>query len=56
MRENTEQLETKRNGSDIHLIIGESIKILNCNGKDVVYPKLWDGHTGKRIAEIISCA
>ena len=59
MRENTERPETIRDGnntlvgSDARLIIGESIKILDGNSREGVYPKLWDGNTAERIVEVL---
>ena len=60
MRENTERQETVREGtnilvgSDTGLIIEESMKILDGNGKTGSYPGIWDGHTARRIAETLS--
>ena len=60
MRENTERQETAREGtnilvgSDTGLIIEESMKILDGNGKTGSYPGIWDGHTARRIAETLS--
>jgi len=59
LRENTERPETIREGtntlvgSNTKLIVGESMEILDGNGKTGVYPKLWDGHAAERIAAII---
>ena len=58
MRENTERQETVRDGantlvgSDTQLIIEESKKILDGNGKTGAYPEIWDGHAAERIARI----
>jgi len=60
MRENTERPETIREGTntlvgnDTQTIISESMKILEGKGKKGTYPKIWDGHTARRIAEIIN--
>ena len=60
MRENTERPETIREGTntlvgnDTDLIIAESMKILEGKGKRGTYPEIWDGHTAKRIAEVIN--
>ena len=60
MRENTERPETIREGtnilvgSDTGLIVEESTKILDGNGKTGMYPKLWDGHAAERIVKTVS--
>lgn len=60
MRENTERQETAREGtnilvgSDTQLIIQESMKILDGNGKAGSYPDIWDGQTAQRIARILN--
>jgi len=60
MRENTEMPETIREGTNIlvgndtDLIIQESMKILEGNGKSGSYPSIWDGHTAIRINEILN--
>lgn len=62
MRENTERPETIREGTntlvgnDTHLIIEESMKILDGYGKTGIYPEIWDGHTAERIVETIDHA
>ena len=62
MRENTERPETIREGAntlvgnDTHLIIEESMKILDGYGKTGIYPEIWDGHTAERIVETIDHA
>jgi UDP-N-acetylglucosamine 2-epimerase (non-hydrolysing) len=59
MRENTERPETIRDGtntlvgSNTQLIIDESMKILDGNGKTGTYPEIWDGHTSERIVKVI---
>ena len=60
MRENTERQETAREGtnilvgSDTQLIIQESMKILDGDGKAGSYPDIWDGQTAQRIARILN--
>jgi len=60
MRENTERPETINAGTNIlvgndpRLIVEESMKILDGNGKKGTYPNLWDGHAARRIAEVIN--
>jgi UDP-N-acetylglucosamine 2-epimerase (non-hydrolysing) len=60
MRENTERPETIREGTNILVgndtqrVIEESMKIINGNGKTGSFPKIWDGHVAKRIAEILN--
>jgi len=59
LRENTERPETIREGTNMlvgtntRLIVDESMKIINGNGKLGTYPKLWDGYATERIVEII---
>jgi UDP-N-acetylglucosamine 2-epimerase (non-hydrolysing) len=59
MRENTERPETIREGTntlvgnDTQIIISESMKILEGKGKKGTYPKIWDGHASRRIADYI---
>ena len=59
MRENTERPETLEIGTntlvgnDTQLIIEESRKILDGNGKTGSYPEIWDGHTAERIAKLL---
>jgi len=59
MRENTERPETLERGtntlvgSNAHLIVDLSNRILDGNGKPGAYPELWDGHTAKRIVEVL---
>jgi len=60
MRENTERPETIKEGTntlvgnDTHLIIEESMKILDGRGKTGVYPEIWDGRTSERIVKTIT--
>ena len=60
MRENTERNETTQAGTntlvgnDTQLIVGESMKILDGNGKTGSYPEIWDGRAAQRIAETLS--
>ena len=59
MRENTERQETTREGtntlvgSNTRLIIQESMNILDGNGKTGSYPRIWDGHTAKRVVDAL---
>ena len=59
MRENTERPETLEAGTntlvgnDTQIIIEESRKILDGNGKKGTYPEIWDGHTAERIAKLL---
>lgn len=62
LRENTERPETVKDGTntlvgnDTKKIVDTCMDILNGNGKIGSYPSIWDGHTAKRIAEILSCS
>ena len=59
MRDTTERPETIEEGTntlvanDTELIVEESLKILNGNGKRGTYPELWDGHAAERIVEVL---
>ncbi len=60
MRENTERNETTQAGTNTlvgnntQLIVEESMKILDGNGKTGSYPEIWDGRAAQRIAETLS--
>ena len=58
MRTNTERPETLMQGTNTLVgtqwITQDAQKILDGNGKQGSYPKVWDGHTAERIVSIIS--
>jgi len=60
MRDTTERPETVEEGTntlvanDTELIVEESLKILNGNGKRGTYPELWDGHAAERVVEVLN--
>jgi len=60
LHENTDRPETVEEGTNIlvgnetQLIVEESMRILDGNGKTGVYPEIWDGHAAGRIVRAIS--
>jgi len=60
MRENTERPETIAEGTNIlvgnntQLIVKESKKILDGNGKMGTHPEIWDGRTAQRIISVFA--